>query len=53
MNIKDYGFKDSLIKNNIGDKIPARIIATHKERYEIVSDKGYGSAKIKRGCYYG
>ena len=52
MNIKDYGFKESLIKNNIGDKIPARIITTHRDRYEIVCDKGFGFAKIKRGCFY-
>ena len=30
MNIKDYGFKESLIKNNIENKIPARIITTHR-----------------------
>ena len=52
MNIKDYGFKENLLKNNMEGKIPARIIATHKERYEIVCDKGNGFAKIKRGCFY-
>ena len=52
MNIKDYGFNENLIKNNMEGKIPARIIATHKERYEIVCDKGIGFAKIKRGCFY-
>lgn len=36
MNIKDYGFKENSIRNNMEGKIPARIIATHKERYEIV-----------------
>ena len=40
VNIKDYGFKENLIRNNIEGKIPARIMATHKERYEIVCDKG-------------
>ena len=52
MSIKDYGFSENLIKYDIGDKIPARIIATHRDRYEIVSDKGNGFARIKRGCYY-
>ncbi|MBO5413131.1 MAG: ribosome small subunit-dependent GTPase A [Clostridia bacterium] len=52
MNIKDYGFKENLIKDNTNGKIPARIIATHKERYEIVCDKGNGFAKLKRGCFY-
>lgn len=52
MNIKDYGFKKELFKKEYKNKIPARIIATHKERYEIVCDNGTGFAKIKRGCYY-
>ena len=52
MNIKDYGFKENLLRNNMEGKIPARIVATHKERYEIVCDKGNGFAKIKRGCFY-
>ena len=52
MNIKDYGLKEN-IKEKIGtDKTVARIITTHKDRYEIVCDKGNGFAKIKRGCYY-
>ena len=50
--IKDYGFKENLVANHIEGRIPARIIATHKERYEIVCDKGNGFAKIKRGCFY-
>ena len=48
MNIKDYGFKNNI---NI-DKTIARIIATHKDRYEIVCNEGQGFAQIKRGCYY-
>jgi len=52
MNIKDYGLKENLIKNIDENKIIARIIATHKDRYEIVCDEGQGFAKIKRGCYY-
>lgn len=50
--IKDYGFKENLVANHIEGRILARIIATHKERYEIVCDKGNGFAKIKRGCFY-
>ncbi len=50
MNIKDYGFKGET--SNIENKLVARIIATHKDRYEIVCDKGEGYAKIKRGCFY-
>ena len=52
MNIKDYGLKDNLIKNIDENKIVARIITTHKDRYEIVCNNGQGFARIKRGCYY-
>ena len=52
MNIKDYGLKENLIKNIDKSKTIARIIATHKDRYEIVCNNGQGFAKIKRGCYY-
>ena len=52
MNIKDYGLKENLIKEFGENKIIARIIATHKDRYEIACDKGQSFAKIKRGCYY-
>jgi len=52
MNIKDYGLKDNLIKNIDENKTIARIIATHRDRYEIVCNEGQGFAKIKRGCYY-
>lgn len=51
MNIKDYGLKENLIKKYKGQTI-ARIIATHKDRYEIVCNQGQGYAQIKRGCYY-
>ena len=52
MNIKDYGLKENMITSIDEDKIVARIIATHKDRYEIVCNNGQGFAKIKRGCYY-
>ena len=52
MNIRDYGLKDNFIKSIDENKTIARIIATHKERYEIVCNEGQGFAKIKRGCYY-
>ena len=51
MNIKDYGFKDSLIKDKING-MPARIITTYRERYEIVCDKGKGFARLKTVSYY-
>lgn len=50
MNIKDYGYRGKVEQEN--NRIVARIVATHKDRYEIVCDKGFGYAKIKRGCFY-
>ena len=40
MNIQDYGFKDNINT----DKTIARIVATHKDRYEIVCNEGQGFA---------
>ena len=48
MNIKDYGLRENLIKNIDKSKTIARIIATHKDRYEIVCNNGQGFAKIKK-----
>lgn len=50
MNIKDYGFKDS--NKDYGSLIPARIITTYRDRYEIICDKGQTSARLKAGSYY-
>ena len=52
MNIVDYGLKENIIEKYGKDKTIARIVATHKDRYEIVCNEGNGFAKIKRGCYY-
>ncbi len=52
MDIKDYGLKNNLIENIDENKTIARIIATHKDRYEIVCNNGKGFAQIKRGVYY-
>lgn len=51
MNIKDYGFKESLIQNK-EKGIPARVITTYRDRYKIICDKGQGFAKLKIGSYY-
>lgn len=52
MNIKDYGLKENILEEIDKNKTIARIIATHKDRYEIVCNNGSGFAQIKRGCYY-
>ena len=51
MNILEYGFKEKLYPNVDINKV-ARIIATHKDRFEIVCNHGKGFAKIKRGSFY-
>lgn len=50
MNIKDYGFKGNL--DDYKGKMIARVIATHKDRFEIICEKGTGLARIKRGSFY-
>lgn len=52
MKILDYGLKKEILEKVGKDKTIARIITVHKDRYEIVCDKGNGFAKIKRGQYY-
>ena len=50
MNIKDYGFKEeNYINKNTG--IPARIITTYKDRYEIFCDKGKTFARLKKSLH--
>lgn len=51
MNIKDYGLKEEKIAGKING-IPARIITTYRDRYEIASDKGKGFARLKKGSFY-
>lgn len=51
MNIKDYGFrKENYKKSDVG--MPARIITTYRDRYEIICDKGVAFARLKKKSYY-
>lgn len=52
MLIEDYGFKGDFSKYVDLGKEVARIIATYREKYEIVCNRGFGWASIKRGCFY-
>ncbi|MBP3284771.1 MAG: ribosome small subunit-dependent GTPase A [Clostridia bacterium] len=52
MRIKEYGFKGDLSKYENSGKEVARIIATYRDKYEIVCNRGFGLASIKRGCFY-
>ena len=49
LNLKDYGMVPNY-ENFPG--IPARVIAVHKERYEIVCEHGITHAKLKTKEYY-
>lgn len=51
MNILDYGFREELITEKT-DEIPARIISTYRDRYEIITNKGQGYARLKSSSYY-
>ena len=50
MKLEDYGIVPNT-ENLPG--IPARITAQHKERYEIVCDRGMAYARLKTKEYYG
>ena len=49
MNITDYGYVPT--KENLPG-LPARVTAVHKERYEIVCDRGITYARLKTKEYY-
>ena len=48
-----FGFDQVLFPSLDAGLIPARITAVHKERYEVISEKGAGYAVLKRGGYQG
>ena len=47
INLNDYGFRP--IETN---DMPARVIATHRERYDLVCEHGEISAYLKTSIYY-
>lgn len=49
--LKNYGFTQDMTPENNGE-ITARITAVHKERYEIVCDKGELYARLKKSAYF-
>lgn len=51
MNITEYGLDNSKYQVDNIDKV-ARIIAVHKERYEIICNMGTGFAILKSGTFY-
>ena len=50
MNMQAYGFDQSNLNNNT-EGIPARIIATHRNLFEIICEAGSGFAHVKSGAY--
>ena len=52
MNLIDYGYTPEFITEKTID-IPARVIAVHKERYELICEHGKCYGKLKTGVYYG
>ena len=52
MNLIDYGFNPAMMVQ-IESGIPARITAVHKERYELVCEKGHTFGRLKGSVYYG
>lgn len=49
IDLKDYGFNQDWQTND--ELIPARVIAVHKERYEIICPHGEGFARVKGSNY--
>lgn len=50
--LEKYGFQPENHPPVISDHLVARITAVHRERYEIVSELGEGTAQLKAGVYY-
>jgi len=50
-NLKEYGYIET--ETPAEGLLPARIIAVHKGRYELVSNQGQGFGKLKTSVYYG
>ena len=57
MNLFDYGFSPAMLTLSELEKadslcVPARVIAVHKERYELVCDLGQTFGRLKSSVYY-
>ena len=51
MNLEDYGLPTEALESN-GGSIPARVIAVHRERYELVCEHGQTIGKLKSSAYF-
>lgn len=52
INLADYGFVPTMMPEDASG-MPARIIAVHKERYELICEYGQAFGRLKAGIYYG
>ncbi len=51
LDLLKYGFNPAMMPED-REEIPARITAVHKDRFEIVCEKGIIHARLKAGKYY-
>lgn len=51
INLENYGWHKSMLPNGT-EGIPARIVAVHRERYELVCEHGHVFAGLKSSVYY-
>ncbi|MGI6140935.1 MAG: ribosome small subunit-dependent GTPase A [Caldicoprobacterales bacterium] len=52
MNLADYGFIPTMVSGDVNGT-PARIMAVHRERYELVCESGHTYGRLKASVYYG
>ena len=52
LDIKKYGFDADMIKDAANGATPARVVAVHRERYDVVCEYGETSAVLKTKEYY-
>lgn len=50
IDLTDYGFSSSMLEQTT-EQLPARIMAVHKDRYELISSYGKGFGQLKNGIY--
>lgn len=52
MTLEDYGYRPEM-PGAQDSGLPARVTAVHRDRFEIVCERGEGFAGLKAGAYYG
>lgn len=52
LNFVDYGFIPTMMPENVSGT-PARVMAVHKERYELICEYGQTYGRLKTSIYFG